>query len=75
MRLALMAATCGLLLMGQASALPIGAPHAGIGADLVLGATSSTRSFRSCMRKRYGPHYYRGVKRAYRYFMAQACGG
>jgi hypothetical protein len=36
---------------------------------------SSSRSFRSCMRQKYGPKYFRGVKRAHRYHMAQACGG
>jgi hypothetical protein len=36
---------------------------------------SNSRGFRSCMRQKYGPKYFRGVKRAHRYFMAQACGG
>jgi hypothetical protein len=36
---------------------------------------SSSRNFRSCMHKKYGRHYFRGVKRAHRYHMAQACGG
>ncbi len=36
---------------------------------------STSKSFRSCMRQKYGPKYFRGVKRAHRYHMAQACGG
>jgi hypothetical protein len=36
---------------------------------------TSSRGFRRCMRAKYGPKYFRGVKRAHRYFMAQACGG
>jgi hypothetical protein len=36
---------------------------------------SNSKSFRSCMRQKYGPKYFRGVKRAHRYHMAQACGG
>jgi hypothetical protein len=36
---------------------------------------SNSRSFRSCMRQKYGPKYFRGVKRAHRFHMAQACGG
>jgi hypothetical protein len=36
---------------------------------------SNSRSFRSCMREKYGPKYFRGVKRAHRFHMAQACGG
>ena len=33
------------------------------------------RDFNRCMREKYGPRYFRGVKRAHRTFMAQACGG
>ncbi len=36
---------------------------------------SNSKSFRSCMRQKYGPKYFRGVKRAHRFHMAQACGG
>ena len=36
---------------------------------------SSDRGFRRCMRDKYGPRYFAGVRRATRYFMAQACGG
>jgi hypothetical protein len=38
------------------------------------GASMQSRSFRSCMRQTYGRNYFRGVPRAHRYFMAQACG-
>ena len=33
------------------------------------------RSFRRCMRAKYGPRYFRGVRQAQRNFKAQACGG
>jgi hypothetical protein len=36
---------------------------------------ANSKGFRRCMRQKYGRHYFRGVKRAHRYFMAQACGG
>lgn len=56
---------------GQASAK---AAFDAFSADTASAAQAAS-SFGSCMRKRYGPHYFRGVKRAHRYFMAQACGG
>jgi len=34
----------------------------------------SSRAVRRCMRAKYGPNYYRGVKRAHRAVMAQSCG-
>jgi hypothetical protein len=38
-------------------------------------AQGGAKEARRCMRRKYGPHYYRGVRRAHRLFMAQACGG
>jgi hypothetical protein len=34
-----------------------------------------TRAFRRCMRQKYGRNFFRGVPRAHRTYMAQACGG
>jgi hypothetical protein len=34
----------------------------------------SNKSFRKCMRAKYGPRYFARVPRAHRYTMAQACG-
>jgi len=34
-----------------------------------------SRAMRRCMRARFGPRYFAGVKRAHRYVMAQECGG
>jgi hypothetical protein len=36
---------------------------------------STSKGFNRCMRAKYGPRYFRGVNRAHRYVMAQACGG
>ena len=74
MRRMFLAVACGVMMIGQASAMPVGiaAQEARPGALLVV--QPGARDFSRCMRKRYGPHYYRGVKRAHRYFMAQACG-
>ncbi len=38
-------------------------------------SAEQSRGFRHCMRQKYGPRYFRGVKRAHRYHMVQACGG
>ena len=35
----------------------------------------SSLDFRRCMREKYGPRYFARVRRATRFFMAQACGG
>ncbi|MFM9976124.1 MAG: hypothetical protein ACKVON_16315 [Beijerinckiaceae bacterium] len=32
------------------------------------------RGFRRCMRAKYGPRYFSGVRPATRFFMAQTCG-
>jgi hypothetical protein len=59
-----------------AAALPISAAPASSLEQRALSAHySSPRDFRRCMRETYGPRYFRGVKRAHRFFMAQACGG
>jgi hypothetical protein len=60
----------------SAKAMPISGDIAKVSSFSVTDVQySNSRGFRSCMRKKYGPRYYRGVKRAHRYFMAQACGG
>ncbi len=74
MRHPILLATCLLMLASPALAGPV-RPLAPADAPLPVFAAKASKSFTRCMRKRYGPHYYRGVKRAHRYFMAQACGG
>ncbi len=73
MRRAFLFLACSLVLAGQSSAAPAFRPD--VAAAVPAVATAASASFQRCMRKRYGPHYFRGVKRAHRYFMAQACGG
>jgi hypothetical protein len=43
--------------------------------SVIVAQYSSSRGFRRCMREKYGPRYFRGVSRAHRWHMAQACGG
>ncbi len=77
MRLPVLLAACSMALAVPASAgplHPLSARDLAQHEDELLPAKVS-RAFTRCMRERYGPHYYRGVKRAHRYFMAQACGG
>jgi hypothetical protein len=69
------ACLAALLLVGAATAAPLPAAM-----DLRLEGSSveaqaypRTREFRSCMRGKYGPRYFAGVRRAYRWHMAQAC--
>ena len=77
MRRPILLAACCLLLAGPAVAGPL-RPLAPSGATAPETAprlvAKPSKAFARCMRERYGPHYYRGVKRAHRYFMAQACG-
>ncbi len=77
MRLTVLLAACCLTLAVPASAGPL---HPLSSLDLPLTGeellpAKASKAFTRCMRERYGPRYYRGVKRAHRYFMAQACGG
>jgi hypothetical protein len=44
-------------------------------ADLIQYSRGGSRAFRRCMRAKYGPRYFQGVRRAQRFIMAQACGG
>jgi hypothetical protein len=71
-----LAAAIGILASAPAGALMPLRPTPDIAP---LGVTqvqySNSAGFRSCMRGKYGSHYFRGVKRAHRYHMAQACGG
>ena len=43
--------------------------------ELAQSTRGGNRDFRRCMRAKYGPRYFAGVRRATRYHMAQACGG
>jgi hypothetical protein len=59
-----------------AAALPVVPANVSVLEQPVIAAQfTSSRGFRRCMRAKFGPKYFRGVKRAHRYFMAQACGG
>ncbi len=60
--------------MMPAAAMPVLMTPAVAEAVIPVQFTNS-RSFRRCMRQKYGPRYFRGVSRAHRYHMAQACGG
>jgi len=44
-------------------------------ANQAYGSRGENRAFRSCMREKYGPRYFAGVRRAQRHHMAQACTG
>ena len=77
MRLPVLLAACCLAFTAAAGA---GRPHRPSpgepppnGGELL--PAKASKAFTRCMRKHYGPHYYRGVTRAHRFFMAQACGG
>jgi hypothetical protein len=61
--------------LAPASALPVTKLDQLNGTNVELIQHSSSREFRRCMRQKYGRNYYRGVKRAHRFHMAQACGG
>jgi hypothetical protein len=50
----------------------------GFASDLAFSQTAGSaqgRAFRRCMRQKYGRNYFRGVPRAHRFHMSQACGG
>jgi hypothetical protein len=57
------------------AALPILSPAAPGVVSEAQYAHWKARDFRRCMRSKYGPRYFSGVKKRHRYFMAQACGG
>ena len=81
MKSRIVCATIGgfMLATSGASAMPHGidavAPLTTALSPLQIVQFSSDRGFRRCMRDKYGPRYFAGVRRATRYFMAQACGG
>jgi hypothetical protein len=69
-------------MMAFLSATPAGALGIAASRSVAVPATielaqagSATREFRRCMRAKYGPRYFAGVRRAHRFHMAQACGG
>jgi hypothetical protein len=78
-RLALGAAALALAL-GAAQAAAVTPVSAGA-VDLLPGAVMpaqsypNNRSFRRCMRAKYGPRYFARVNRAHRWHMSQACMG
>ncbi len=62
--------------MVPAHAMPVlTSPAPAVQEGLIAAQYSNSRGFRRCMRQKYGPRYFRGVSRAHRYHMAQACGG
>ena len=63
-----------LLTASAAGAMPLSAPHPA-GATPTQFSRGESAEVRRCMRRKFGPSYYRGVKRAHRLMMAQACGG
>ena len=78
MRTTILAAMMVAGLVSAAAASPLAGilPRpASDGAEPVQFSQTRSQEFNRCMRAKYGPRYYRGVKRAHRYFMAQACGG
>jgi hypothetical protein len=71
-----LAAAIGILASAPAGALTLVRPSLDITPPAVTQVQyANPAAFRSCMREKYGPRYFRGVKRAHRYHMAQACGG
>jgi hypothetical protein len=71
-----LAAAIGVLASAPAGALTLVRPSPDIASPAMTQVQySNSAGFRSCMRGKYGSHYFRGVKRAHRYHMAQACGG
>jgi hypothetical protein len=78
MRRPFLLASCLMMLAAPALAGPLRplAPVETLApATVPVLVAKASKAFSRCMRERYGPRYYRGVKRAHRYFMAQACGG
>jgi hypothetical protein len=70
----------GVLLLAAAppntaSAMPILQVDRVSGMGIETVQYNNKREFNRCMREKYGRNYYRGVKRAHRFHMAQACGG
>ncbi len=63
-----------LLTASVAEAMPLSVPGPA-GATPAQFTRSEAAAVRRCMRRTFGPSYYRGVKRAHRAMMAQACGG
>ena len=63
-----------LLTASAALAMPLAAPEPA-GAMLAQFSRGESADVRRCLRRKFGPSYYRGVKRAYRLVMAQSCGG
>lgn len=75
MRAVILASVVALLPASAALALPSAGRPASMAAEPAQFSRGESRDFRRCMRAKFGPHYFRGVKRAHRTFMAQACGG
>jgi hypothetical protein len=64
-----------MLSLPMLAASPVAMAEEYIVLSQMQGSRAENRAFRSCMRAKYGPRYFAGVRRAHRYHMAQACGG
>ncbi len=80
MAIRILLAAAGLCLAATAAATAATAvvpspPPAVFGFSPAIAAqhTSDRRAFRRCMRAKYGPRYFAGVRRAHRWHMSQAC--